>query len=146
MHDIGKVIIASHMPESMEAISISRTSKGLSMADAESVSLGFSHAEVGAWLLQKWNLPVAITEAVGFHHHPTESQLNFDICGVVYLANILVHRAGIGFSGDSVIREIDPVVPSYFGLSDADLDEMQSALHDQREVVEMFTSNTVTSR
>ena len=32
--------------------------------------LGIHHAEVGAALLERWNLPIEIVEPIRFHHHP----------------------------------------------------------------------------
>jgi HD-like signal output (HDOD) protein len=44
----------------------------ISYLDAEERVFGIPHPEVGAALLQSWNFPSAIVEAVGSHHRPTE--------------------------------------------------------------------------
>ena len=68
----------------------------IAMYDAEKKVLGLSHPALGAWVLGRWGLPAPIVEAVEFHHHPTRAQTSFDLAGIVYLANILAHRSGIG--------------------------------------------------
>ncbi|MGC3990797.1 MAG: HDOD domain-containing protein [Chthoniobacteraceae bacterium] len=75
LHDIGKLMMASNLPgEYSEAVGIARA-EGIPMAEAERQVFGASHAEIGAYLLGLWGLPVPIVEAVAFHHRITEEHL-----------------------------------------------------------------------
>lgn len=70
LHDIGKVMLASDLPQEFErAIEIAIESR-IPMIEAERQVFGVTHAEVGAYLLGLWGLPVAIVEAVAMHHKP----------------------------------------------------------------------------
>ena len=73
-----------------------------------------------------------------FHHHPTRAQNGFDLAGIVYLANILAHRSGIGYSGDGMEREMDPLVLNYYGLNETALADMQDALVFKRLEIESY--------
>ena len=54
---------------------------------------GFTHAEVGAYLLGMWGLPYPIVEAVAHHHAPEEvAQREFDVLSAVYVADCLAHE------------------------------------------------------
>jgi HD-like signal output (HDOD) protein len=62
--------------------------------EVESELLGVTHAEVGAYLLALWGLPLPIVEAVAFHHNPSAAIEDlFDIPSAVSLANSLVTPA-----------------------------------------------------
>ena len=70
LHDIGKVLLAANLPQEYgRAIEIASETR-IPMIAAERKVFGVSHAEVGAYLLGLWGLPVEIVEAVALHHDP----------------------------------------------------------------------------
>ncbi len=62
-HDVGKGVIAVRFP---------RLYEGTPGAQGEVEALGFDHAELGRLLLERWDLPMGLAEAVGGHHAPAE--------------------------------------------------------------------------
>ncbi len=138
MHDVGKIILARFAPLGLAEIVDTIETEQLAMHDAEKKVLGLSHPALGAWVLGRWGLPAPIVEAVEFHHHPTRAQNGFDLAGIVYLANILAHRSGIGYSGDGMEREMDPLVLNYYGLNETALADMQDALVFKRLEIESY--------
>ena len=54
-----------------------------------------THAEVGAYLLALWGLPIPLVEAVACHHHPLRCGTD-ELClaGVVHLADALQYFPG----------------------------------------------------
>jgi putative nucleotidyltransferase with HDIG domain len=60
LHDIGKLLIAAHLPDSYRVILKLIQLKSMSMAEAETAVIGTTHAGVGAYLLGLWGLPDAI--------------------------------------------------------------------------------------
>lgn len=70
LHDIGKLIIASELPDKLAEILELAEAEGISYDDAEDAVLGVGHAELGGHLLALWGLPYPIVEAVANHHAP----------------------------------------------------------------------------
>lgn len=67
MHDVGKLVIFHQLPA--QAARILQASQAGHAYDAcEQALLGFTHADVGAALLERWNLPTSLTQPVRFHH------------------------------------------------------------------------------
>ncbi len=67
LHDVGRIVIAMNLrPQHARVLAMLRD--GASREEAERVTLGVTHAEVGAYLLGVWGLPHAIVEAVACHH------------------------------------------------------------------------------
>ncbi|MAE71772.1 MAG: hypothetical protein CME06_15045 [Gemmatimonadetes bacterium] len=70
LHDIGKVVLQIEFPtecaEAMERLS----PENQSSTEVETGILGVGHAEVGAWLLDRWQLPLELVDAVRWHHAP----------------------------------------------------------------------------
>ncbi len=73
LHDVGKLVIAWKLPEQWREIESIAQAKQISMLDAEYECLGCSHAEIGAYLMGSWSLPMQIIDAVAWHHHPSAS-------------------------------------------------------------------------
>jgi len=138
LHDVGKIIIARFLPQALTEVVELVQMEHLTICDAEQRVLGLSHPALGAWVLGRWGLPAPLIEAVEFHHCPTRSQGTFDLAGIVYLANILAHRAGIGSGGDALMREIDPLLLEYFDLKQDALTDLQEALLFKRLEIESY--------
>lgn len=70
LHDLGKLLIAAYRPEDWTAIRTLAKAEGLTDAEAEERLLSLDHGVVGARLLSFWDLPLALTEPVNWHHAP----------------------------------------------------------------------------
>jgi putative nucleotidyltransferase with HDIG domain len=92
LHDIGRLFIASFMPDQFCAISALVKERGCKTYEAEEEVLGTSHAEIGAYLLGLWGIPNLAVEAIAHHHHPMRiPNTSFDCTIAVYLADLLAH-------------------------------------------------------
>ena len=67
MHDVGQLVIYHQLPELSVRI-LQAVKGGRAQDEVEHELLGFTHAEVGALLLERWNLPSSLTMPVRFHH------------------------------------------------------------------------------
>ncbi len=140
LHDVGKIVLARFLPQGLAEIIVTVQTENMAMYDAERQVLGLSHPALGAWVLGRWGLPAPVVEAVEFHHHPTKAQTSFDLAALVYLANVLAHRSGIGNGGDCLPREIDPLVLDYFHLTELALTELQDSLLFKRLEIESYAA------
>ncbi|RQD66630.1 MAG: HDOD domain-containing protein [Desulfonatronovibrio sp. MSAO_Bac4] len=94
-HDIGKLVLASQLPEEYNAILKKIRNKGLTVRTAEIQILGTSHAEVGGYLLGVWGFPDDIVEAVTFHHQPCLAQSGMRALTTTHVSNILERRYNV---------------------------------------------------
>jgi putative nucleotidyltransferase with HDIG domain len=102
LHDVGKIIIASNFPNEHKEICCRTVSDGLSFWQAEQIVLGVSHAEIGAYLLGLWGLPLSIIKAVQEHHSPNVDEHNqIDQTVLVYVANA-IEKASLCPPGDPI--------------------------------------------
>ena len=65
----GKLVLWLWWPERF-ALVVEACRSGVPPREAEQLLFGFTHAEVGAYLLGLWGLPASSVEAVAFHHEP----------------------------------------------------------------------------
>lgn len=71
VHDIGKIILAMALPEAHLAIVERMREPGATRRAVEHSLLGTSHAEIGAYLLCQWGLPLQIIDAIAHHDDGT---------------------------------------------------------------------------
>jgi putative nucleotidyltransferase with HDIG domain len=99
LHDIGKVVLAVNLPsEYAEAVSLAQAGSDPLMAEEK--VFGANHADVGAFLIGLWGLPVPVVEAVALHHAPSRTtQRNFSPLTAVHVANVLAWERSISRHG-----------------------------------------------
>jgi putative nucleotidyltransferase with HDIG domain len=68
VHDIGKIVIAAALPDAHAAIVAQVRATGQAVSVVERSVLGTSHAEIGAYLLGLWGLPLPIIHAIAHHN------------------------------------------------------------------------------
>lgn len=96
MHDIGKLILAEKMPDQYQAIIEESKATKTELHKVERKHLNATHAEVGAYLLALWGLPVPLVEAVACHHTPMRCcSSNLCLAGVIHIANSLQHSQAL---------------------------------------------------
>jgi len=101
LHDIGKVVLAHLMPEKFDVLYAEAILARKAPALAEKESLGIDHGHLGAWYLEKQGIPLALCEAVRFHHSGlTEQKPYARHALVVGLADLLARHYHLGRSGN----------------------------------------------
>jgi len=93
LHDVGRLVLASKMPDVFCSILALVDERKCEPFEAEQELLGTTHAEIGAYLLGLWGVPPLASEAIAHHHHPTRiPHGGFDISIAVYVADLLAHE------------------------------------------------------
>jgi HD-like signal output (HDOD) protein len=88
LHDVGKIIFEQHQHAPFVAALKLMDSEGLTSVEAERLTMGADHAEIGSWLAEKWSLPPSIVEAIRFHHQPALALEHQALSAVVRLADL----------------------------------------------------------
>jgi HD-like signal output (HDOD) protein/CheY-like chemotaxis protein len=93
LHDVGKLILSSNLGEAYNRVlDLARTGEE-PLWQIEERELGASHADVGAYLLGRWSMPVSLLEAAAFHHHPDRcATTDFSPAVAVHAANVFAHE------------------------------------------------------
>jgi HD-like signal output (HDOD) protein/signal transduction histidine kinase len=89
LHDIGKIVLWTNFEEEYERILKTAGEDAAALLQAEK-ELGLTHAEVGAWLIGRWDLRSLMPDALQYHHDPVERiEHAFPLVQIVYAANQL---------------------------------------------------------
>ncbi len=70
--EVGQLVLASALGEDYRTVRDLAKRRSWSVQDAEAVTWGVTHAEVGAQLLLAWGLPESVVLAAARHHRPAD--------------------------------------------------------------------------
>jgi putative nucleotidyltransferase with HDIG domain len=131
LHDLGKVVLEQNLKDEFKAVVALVQKKNILFYEAEDQIMGLTHANIGGWLLEKWQLPAQIVEPIAYHHafHPVRPHA--DRTAVVHIADILVRAEGFGFGGDRKVPVVSPETLGLLQLSVEDVGEIMDAMNDQ---------------
>jgi HD-like signal output (HDOD) protein len=95
LHDIGYWVLVQECPEELgRALELSRN-QHLPLLECERLTMGATHAEIGAYLLGLWGLPYSIVEAVALHHAPASiTPHGYDLLGALAVSHALLDASG----------------------------------------------------
>ncbi len=135
LHDIGKVVLDQNIclngeyQEVIENVNSGTTD----IIRFETGLIGINHAELGKKLIEKWNLPKLLCDAVGAHHEQPEVDMldarDEMLCAIVNIADKITNHLGLGIGRRSA-DFIDPAVLAKAGLGNKELQEISLSLKD----------------
>ncbi|MCS7205062.1 MAG: HDOD domain-containing protein [Leptospiraceae bacterium] len=97
MHDCGKIVLASTFKKAILLIQQEyQKHPNVSFLELEKKYIGFTHPEIGAFLLKNWNFPEELVDSVLHLYEPEKSTKNPTLTSLIHVSNWLVISAGIG--------------------------------------------------
>ncbi len=131
LHDIGKIILSSFAEEQYDEI-IEKTKDNKTPYNvAEMEVLGYDHPQIGGKVIEKWNLPPGLVEAVQYHHQPEKAEENIILTYIVHLADAICDMLGIGLGSDGLMYIFEENTFDILGVSKDDVETLMSELVDK---------------
>lgn len=90
LHDLGKIILVAAEPKTAKKI-VEEASARLMITETfmEEISIGISHSTIGGMVVEGWNFPQYLVEAIRCHHDPLKASASSEaVVHAVYLANM----------------------------------------------------------
>ena len=124
LHNIGKVALSVWLEGKMAGLLDIAERAGLAFDEIERKMLGYDHAEVGAHLAEKWNLPSALVAPIRYHHRPAAADPSSRLVDAVHVGDYLAMSIGLGLSGEGLRYSFDGTCLDRLGITSDDLDEL----------------------
>jgi putative nucleotidyltransferase with HDIG domain len=93
MHDVGKILFYHYFREDYQKVLERHRDKPGNLSDLEKEIMGASHGQVGAWIVDRWNLPEDIVAPIASHHAPEKAKKNKPFALILNYADVLAHGA-----------------------------------------------------
>lgn len=111
LHDIGKIALDVCLPKSYAKAADYAQRRRACISEIETEVFGMDHTVAGKRLAMRWQLPQAVQECVWLHHqNPSDlpASVGFArLVRIVHMADNLVRRLGIGFSGYGRVHSVE---------------------------------------
>jgi len=128
MHDIGKLVLNIRVPEKFDEIVQVVYNENRSFHETELEHFGFTHAEVGALLVNKWKLSPILEDVIRNHHNPSAISPDNPLLLYLDLANMLCRKLGIGFTDNPDLDLVNSATNQILGLTAEDFEETSATL------------------
>lgn len=98
LHDLGIITADQFLTADFEAALLKTKESKINLHEAELAQWGFTHADIGRAVAERWQLPESLCESIGFHHDPTDAPEPFrKLADTLYVANDMAHDLHMGF-------------------------------------------------
>lgn len=98
IHDVGKIVLDRSIHSAYTKILDVACNENIPVIDAEIRVIGESHASVGGWLMERWQLPSMFADVAKYHHSVTDVPLeNRTLVAAISLADQLAWLKDFGF-------------------------------------------------
>lgn len=109
LHDVGQLILYQSEPELSAQILQEAPATDEGVYQTEMQLLGFSHADVGAALMEQWQLPQWLSESIECHHSPALSAHYPLESSILHLANAIANQEEPGRNNiEGCSTQMDP--------------------------------------
>lgn len=141
LHDLGKVIIHRYVRDEFKEILRLCEEEHMGFPEAENRVLGCTHADVGAELAIRWQLPDLMVLCIRYHHDPLALQEPHPLVDVVHLADCAALLMGVGLGSDEMMYRAEPAVLERNGLRETDMEMIAARMITElRGIEEAFAS------
>lgn len=150
LHDCGKLVFLQLLGREYLLLTEKSAQEERNLREVERTFLGYDHAEMGASLLEKWQLPRNMVLLTRYHHKPVEyksgEKLDFWI-RLVYLGNLIAHFVEMGLLNYKELQELDPEYEDFFSIGEKDFRKLvkvvQKELKDHREAIKFMETSQI---
>ena len=140
LHDMGISVLHRYFKNEYKRIVEIGRETDLTFLEAEESVLGVTHADVGGWLAERWNLPDHLVEAISLHHVPGKAKRNLDLVALIHCADVFSFRMaerpvefdkGLDFDQEALARlhlndpnVVNEYVSNYTAIVQSDIDQV----------------------
>ncbi|MEX1166848.1 MAG: HDOD domain-containing protein [Hydrogenophaga sp.] len=121
IHAIGILVMHIAMPDEMAPLDMATPPLALKRAEVELATFGYSYAEVGAGMAEKWQFPTDMVSALANQNAPFEGEAYDPLAGVLHLASWRARAEEVQMDTQGLVATFPDMVGLTLGL---DLDSV----------------------
>lgn len=92
IHDVGRTLLAVAIPDQFEQLDPLDFQEDENTLEHERQTIGTTHAEVGAWFLQRNHLPEELISVAKYHHSPEDTDGYLRLVALIAIADDLANH------------------------------------------------------
>lgn len=133
LRDIGKPILNYYVSQEYNYILNKIENESKTFIQAEEEALGFTHAQIGSMVAEKWNFPTPLVESIHYHHSPEKAQSNQKLVSIVHIADAITMMMGIGLGSDGLSYNFSNFAFKTLRIKEEDIEDIIFQVADSLE-------------
>ncbi|MBL7032947.1 MAG: HDOD domain-containing protein, partial [Candidatus Delongbacteria bacterium] len=142
LQEIGKLILDPYLEPDAEKFRALKEEAELNCCEMEEKLLGLNHAQTGGAVLSHWKLPEKISEAVAWHHDPSQNQISQDLSDLIQLSDMLVVSLDLEKLNVNACYPLDELKFLDAGIPVERIPELTATLRERLAAAESFLDGT----
>lgn len=138
LHDIGKIVEIMFLPRQFSEIDAIVRRKNILMTAAENEILGYTHADVGKLLAERWNLPPKLVNVIANHHEPESAGSFIAEAAIIHLADIFCRALSLGSGGDQKIPPLNKAAWNALKIRTGMIESIMKEMSREFEDISLF--------
>jgi len=140
LHDIGKIAEYWFLKDGYAEVIDRASERHVPVFEAEREVFGFTHAQVGRLLADRWQFPTKLVHAIGSHHSPSSVPAFQQETALIHLADILARAVLPDATTDNRVPPLDAASWEDTGLEVEQLETCMAFLEEEMERGKAFLS------
>jgi putative nucleotidyltransferase with HDIG domain len=137
MHDIGKSFFCHYMPDEYREVMLHAVQDNQALAKWEEEIIGADHGQVGAWIVDRWNLPKEIVEPIACHHCPKKAKTDKELTAILHVGDLLARKIRKPEAMAADWNRAEPWL-EYLNLSEPQIREIEALVAKELSQIETF--------
>ncbi len=129
LHDLGLLVLNSWFPD-LYSKSSEAARERKNLLEAETLVLGFTHAEIGGWIADTWNLPDLVREVILHHHSPSDAEKYKGTVALIHLADHITSERFFSMAEQNIYCPLDPLALILLDITDKNFGDIASGIPD----------------
>ena len=130
LRDIGHLVMYEKMPDQSQKAIVRSQGESQPLFQIERELIGFDFAQVGALLMEEWNLPLNFQESIRFHTEPGNTEVYPLETGILHIAGII---ADWSLSEVPITEWISYISPVAWAATNLSGDCLDSTIEESRQ-------------
>ncbi len=129
LHNFGYLLLGQLFPPHFELLNQTiALNREINVLHLERKICDTDHQEIGAWLMEAWNMPKELIAATKYHHQEKYFEENSIYVNLVYISDYLLANKGIGDTSVFIGKEISMSILEHVGFT------IEQAVHEVDEL------------
>ncbi len=139
LHNFGFLVLGHVYPAEFKLLNEAVAAQPLTpIAELESEIVGVSHGDIGAWLMESWNMPAEVIAVVREHHNADYSGHFSEYARLVRLVDHLLKKFDLG---DAPSGDLPVGLAQALGLTDVQIDTKFNKLLESRDELDSIAQH-----
>jgi HD-like signal output (HDOD) protein len=130
--NVGHTVLDRFEPESAGALQAAMEA-GAGRLEAEREVVGIDHAQIGARLAERWDLPEPLVDTIRHHHDPLASEIDARMTSVAHLGEMVTSALDMGEGLEQLAYDLKGSALGVCGLDRDGFDAIETQLRAELE-------------